>query len=778
MDDTKAQLDYLFDEGEVFEVCLIGTANPKHKLWGDEFAGKGAIIAGWFDDKEKAVEIIRQVEKEVSPMGVYCTLNPCQNALLGRANNRLKVVKSRTSDKEIAAIKHLLIDVDPRRPSGISASPAEIKEAAELSNLIYKELTARGWPKPLCAHSGNGYHLVYQLADAYPEIIKGFLSGLSSRFSTPTVDVDTTVFNPARLVKIYGTTARKGEDIPDRPHRMSSIKSCPSPVVSVPADYLIPFQPQPEEQARKTGGDFSGESLDVRAYLDKYGVECLGEKQHGSSTLFLLGNCVFDSTHANNEAAIGQCSDGKLFYQCFHNSCNSMTWADARQVISGSDKIAISGSNVSNVSNKSLVSSCQQNVSRTSATRQQLPSEGNEYGKPFDVYAAVKGWVKEYHGTFTTYDIDRDLGIFTRDEKNARSKALERLYKQDVIEHNGSKRGSWRTKDTEIELMDVFGASESHVNLPLPLGVAEKVKIYPKSIILIAGEQNAGKSAYVSNLIYNIYKKEKDQCTTCAKEIAKELGVEKLEVWYFNSEASAEELKNRWSNFDDFQVFRNVKVVSRSNNFQDVIAPNGINIIDYMEIYDNFWEIGTWIRQVYEKLDRGIAVICIQKKSGGDMGRGGEITAEKPRLYLSLKGNVPHGGICKIVKAKAFADPTDNPNGQEMDYKLVQGANFIETSGWRHVAEKDRVKINTDYLLSDSEPKDILFTFPTVDGHLAKLNHRDFDKWQLSFPRLDLWEELSKISSGSAWLKKKTWFHQLPAYLVKLNDQAAPNQGA
>jgi len=765
MNDTRRQLDYLFDDGETFEICLIGTSTSKHKLWGDEFAGKGAVVAGWFDDKDKAVEIIQRVEKEVSPSGVYCTLNPCQPALLGRANNRLKVVKSRTSDKEIAAIKHVLIDVDPRRPSGVSASDIELAQAAELSNLIYKELTARGWGKPMCAHSGNGYHLVYKVSDAYPEIIKGLLATLNSRFSTPSVDVDTTVFNPARLVKVYGTTARKGEDMPDRPHRMSTIKSYPANPVYTPADFLIPFQPEPEEPKRK-GADYAGGSLNVRDYLARYGVECAGEKSHGSSTLFLLEHCIFDSTHTNNEAAIGQCSDGKLFYQCFHNSCNSMTWGDARQIISGSDRISDNVSNVSNVSNAQNVSRCQQNVSRTSAERQHLESISQAKEEKLDVYATVKGWVKEYHGTFSTYDIDRDLGLFTREEKNSRSKALERLHKQRVIERNGSKRGNWRTKDSEVELMDVFGASESHVNLPLPLGVSEMVKIYPKSIILIAGEQNAGKSAYVSNVIYNIYKKD------YVHSLKKELGVSELEVWYFNSEASAEELKSRWSNFEDFQIFRNVKVVSRSNNFQDVIAPDGINIIDYMEIYDNFWEIGTWIRQVYEKLERGIAIICIQKKSGGDMGRGGEITAEKPRLYLSLKSNVPHGGICKIVKAKAFVDPTDNPNGKEIDYKLIQGAAFIETSGWRHMDEKGRERANAEHKLGGHyDPREVVFSLPLQDGGEAGLQRKDFDKWAGAFHNIVVFTELEKIAAGNPWLTREKWFFQLSGYLKKLNSQ-------
>ncbi len=40
------------------------------------------------------------------------------------------------------------------------------------------------------------------------------LVGLSKEFNTDKVTIDTTVFNPARIWKLYGTTARKGDAVP------------------------------------------------------------------------------------------------------------------------------------------------------------------------------------------------------------------------------------------------------------------------------------------------------------------------------------------------------------------------------------------------------------------------------------------------------------------------------------------------------------------------------------------------------------------------------------
>jgi len=62
-------------------------------------------------------------------------------------------------------------------------------------------------------------------------------------------------------------------------------------------------------------------------------------KPHGDATLYCLEHCIFDPSHTGNESAIGQTADGKLFYQCFHNTCQGRTWEAAKQIISGDAKL-------------------------------------------------------------------------------------------------------------------------------------------------------------------------------------------------------------------------------------------------------------------------------------------------------------------------------------------------------------------------------------------------------------------------------------------------------
>ncbi len=53
------------------------------------------------------------------------------------------------------------------------------------------------------------------------DMLRNLLKNLSTILGNEVVDVDTSVFNAARIVKLYGTAARKGDATPDRPHRRS-----------------------------------------------------------------------------------------------------------------------------------------------------------------------------------------------------------------------------------------------------------------------------------------------------------------------------------------------------------------------------------------------------------------------------------------------------------------------------------------------------------------------------------------------------------------------------
>ena len=54
-------------------------------------------------------------------------------------------------------------------------------------------------------------------------IVKRCLQGLAARFNTTTVKIDEGVHNSARIWKLPGTLACKGDNTPERPHRIAQM---------------------------------------------------------------------------------------------------------------------------------------------------------------------------------------------------------------------------------------------------------------------------------------------------------------------------------------------------------------------------------------------------------------------------------------------------------------------------------------------------------------------------------------------------------------------------
>lgn len=75
--------------------------------------------------------------------------------------------------------------------------------------------------------------------DDSKNLIANFLKSISKRLSDDHVAVDISVHNASRITKLYGTPARKGQDRPDRPHRLSKLLSVPNDGATVVARELL-----------------------------------------------------------------------------------------------------------------------------------------------------------------------------------------------------------------------------------------------------------------------------------------------------------------------------------------------------------------------------------------------------------------------------------------------------------------------------------------------------------------------------------------------------------
>ena len=287
----------------------------------------------------------------------------------------------------------------------------------------------------------------------------------------------------------------------------------------------------------------------------------------------------------------------------------------------------------------------------------------------FSLTDKIKDFIDDTSGEFTFRDVCDMLGIYQdRNEKKKASVILGRFVKDNIIERTGKKNGIFRRIDTDLEGIDWMNASDDSVDMWLPFGLHDMVKIHHGNIILIAGEPNSGKTALCFNIIrYNM---------------------EKFKTHYFNSEMGASEMKERIKNFNDIVPSAwNFNAYERSGHFEDVLVPGegNLNVIDFLEIHDEFWQIGGLLKKIHEKLDGAIAVVCLQKDIGRDTGRGGLSTLEKPRLNLALAP-----GYVKIVKAKTPKVKGDNHNNKITKWDLKDGCWFTYDEKWFRKGEKPK----------------------------------------------------------------------------------------
>jgi hypothetical protein len=176
--------------------------------------------------------------------------------------------------------------------------------------------------------------------------VQGAIRAIAERFTGRGVDVDQAVYNAARIFKVYGTTARKGHHMADRPHRLARLVDVPSTVQVVTHAKLEALaatvaKPTAVPSASGHGHEQSFTNrLDVPRWLAARGVSFKVKDRPTSDgrTIYLLEQCPFDSGHGGHgETSIMQGPDGKLGAACMHNSCTGRGWQEFKAAIGPPD---------------------------------------------------------------------------------------------------------------------------------------------------------------------------------------------------------------------------------------------------------------------------------------------------------------------------------------------------------------------------------------------------------------------------------------------------------
>lgn len=274
----------------------------------------------------------------------------------------------------------------------------------------------------------------------------------------------------------------------------------------------------------------------------------------------------------------------------------------------------------------------------------------------------IRDFILTTNGIFSTTDVYNGQHLTTREEKKAAVVILARLAKEGLLEKHGNKNGVYRRVDQTIEYMDFVNADPNDtIDLRLPLDIHKKTKLFPKAVIALGGVSGMGKTLFCLNTIAD--------------------NMERMPCFYFNSEMSPQQLKAKLSYFlRPMSTFADrMKVIDGwdFNNVADKIQPNALNAIDYLEPEaDKPYSIHSVISAIIRRLDRGVALIAIQKRPGSKLATGGIYSIKAASLALALDW-----GRIEIIKNRN-READKNPTLNTLSFDVKGGYSFSAKGGW------------------------------------------------------------------------------------------------
>jgi hypothetical protein len=284
----------------------------------------------------------------------------------------------------------------------------------------------------------------------------------------------------------------------------------------------------------------------------------------------------------------------------------------------------------------------------------------------------VRDWVGQASGNFQVEQIYSDIRV--RDDKGAMGHVRQLLKRMadagELIRVEHGRFSGYRKPDPEMEEMNLDAAVVEEIKFKFPLGLDQLVKVYPGNTVVVAGEPNVGKTAFMLECI--------------------RMNMAQHDMDYYTSEMGEMELKMRrdlyLEKYPDLQW--RWHPYAKNTRFDLEIKRPGrrghVSVVDFLEITSEFYAVGQRMSEIHEALGgRGLALVAIQKGWHKDLGRGGDLGMEKPRLYITLSYSQGlDRGIARIVKAKSFRDPHHNPNGLVRPFSIHDGHQFESSYDW------------------------------------------------------------------------------------------------
>jgi len=282
------------------------------------------------------------------------------------------------------------------------------------------------------------------------------------------------------------------------------------------------------------------------------------------------------------------------------------------------------------------------------------------------VWPLVAEWLMYHRGE--TFDLDticRQLEVKTRDDRHSvvkklayevSRKTLDKINRQYTYIDKTFTLIDWQhaSEHDEVALKWPYGRGDEGTPNYFPL---DEITICEGDIIVLAGVSNMGKTAFILNLLW-----ENMDAFPCTLQ---------------GSEYKPADFKRRikpmtWANPLKEDGTPKFELIERHDRWQDIIRPDNINLIDWINLGDQFYQIGKIIEAIKAPLRKGVAVIAIQKDEDKKLGMGGGWGEHLSTVYLLFDKE-------RLTIRKAKRSTGTNLNGKVFGFRIVdEGTKFTD----------------------------------------------------------------------------------------------------
>lgn len=316
--------DVLRDGNQLTEIRLI--------------SNDGKTASGIFDDIDT---LIKSITPFTNDWNIYYTMNRLPDDVKGLPQYNKIIVrpKQTCNDNTITVRDYICVDLDSVRLSGTNATDEQVEHTKKTANALYKYLINVGFNPPVVVFSGNGVHIYLRCAmlnnEKNTKIVKRFLQALSMMFTDEHTDVDTAVFNPARIMRLPSSYSCKGNRLDEtRPQRLCRFVKIPQEIkVNDIAYFEKVAELYPEEETRPSASNnYSSDKFDLESFIAKYNIEIDKVQKVAGGTKYLLKACPWNPDHRSPDSMLFQRDNGAVSFFCYHSSCQDKHWSDFRKL--------------------------------------------------------------------------------------------------------------------------------------------------------------------------------------------------------------------------------------------------------------------------------------------------------------------------------------------------------------------------------------------------------------------------------------------------------------